>query len=54
MAQRHLNYTPVTRGKEQDLLVSDTIALELAIQSDENNRRWQKLTELLSRPTPIL
>jgi exodeoxyribonuclease V alpha subunit len=50
MAQRHLIYTAVTRGKEQVFLVADPLALQTAVLSDENNRRWQKLTELLSAP----
>lgn len=48
MAQRHLIYTAVTRGKEHVFLVAEPQALQAAILSDENNRRWQKLTELLS------
>lgn len=48
MAQRHLIYTAVTRGKEHVFLVAEPHALQTAILSDENNRRWQKLTELLS------
>jgi exodeoxyribonuclease V alpha subunit len=47
MAQRHLIYTAVTRGKEHVFLVAEPRALQAAIQSDENNQRWQKLTELL-------
>lgn len=48
MAQRHLIYTAVTRGKEHVFLVAEPAALQTAILSDENNRRWQKLTELLA------
>lgn len=48
MAQRHLIYTAVTRGKEHVFLVAEPTALQEAILSDENNQRWQKLTELLS------
>ncbi len=47
IAQRHLIYTAVTRGKEHVFLVADPVALQAAIQADESNRRWQKLTELL-------
>jgi exodeoxyribonuclease V alpha subunit len=47
MAQRHLIYTAVTRGKEQVFLVAEPRALQAAVVSDEHNRRWQKLTELL-------
>lgn len=47
MAQRHLIYTAVTRGKELVFLVAEPQALQTAIASDENNRRWDKLTELL-------
>lgn len=47
MAQRHLIYTAVTRGKELVFLVAEPQALQIAIASDENNRRWDKLTELL-------
>jgi exodeoxyribonuclease V alpha subunit len=47
LAQRHLIYTAVTRGKEHVFLVADPAALQTAVLSDENNRRWQKLTELL-------
>lgn len=47
LAQRHLIYTAVTRGKEQVFLVAEPQALQTAIASDENNRRWEKLTELL-------
>jgi exodeoxyribonuclease V alpha subunit len=47
MAQRHLIYTAVTRGKEHVFLVAEPYALQTAILSDENNRRWQKLTERL-------
>jgi len=47
MAQRHLIYTAVTRGKEHVFLVAEPSALQAAILSDENNKRWQKLTELL-------
>lgn len=47
MAQRHLIYTAVTRGKEHVFLVAEPSALQSAILSDENNRRWQKLAELL-------
>jgi exodeoxyribonuclease V alpha subunit len=47
MAQRHLIYTAVTRGKEQVFLVAEPQALQRALSSDENNKRWQKLTELL-------
>lgn len=49
MLQRHLIYTAVTRGKEHVFLVAEPSALQAAILSDENNRRWQKLTELLQR-----
>jgi exodeoxyribonuclease V alpha subunit len=49
MAQRHLIYTAVTRGKEQVFLVADPAALQTAVLSDENNCRWQKLTELLEK-----
>lgn len=52
MAQRHLIYTAVTRGKEHVFLVADPVALQAAVMSDETNRRWQKLTELLSAPHP--
>lgn len=45
MAQRHLIYTAVTRGKEHVFLVAHPTALLRAIQTDD--RRWQKLTELL-------
>ncbi|WP_413290415.1 AAA family ATPase [Bdellovibrio sp. HCB337] len=47
LAQRHLIYTAVTRGKEHVFLVAEPGALQAAILSDENNQRWQKLTELL-------
>lgn len=47
LAQRHLIYTAVTRGKEHVFLVAEPGALQIAILSDENNQRWQKLTELL-------
>ncbi|MES3038686.1 MAG: AAA family ATPase [Bdellovibrionota bacterium] len=47
MAQRHLIYTAVTRGKEHVFLVANPSALQAAILSDESNRRWQRLTELL-------
>jgi len=47
LAQRHLIYTAVTRGKELVFLVAEPQALQTAIASDENNRRWEKLTELL-------
>ncbi len=47
LAQRHLIYTAVTRGKELVFLVAEPQALQMAIASDENNRRWEKLTELL-------
>jgi exodeoxyribonuclease V alpha subunit len=50
MAQRHLIYTAVTRGKEQVFLVADPVALQSAVLSDDHSRRWQKLTELLSAP----
>lgn len=46
MAQRHLIYTAVTRGKEHVFLVAEPSALQTAILSDENIKRWQKLTEL--------
>ncbi|MBX2986848.1 MAG: AAA family ATPase [Bdellovibrionaceae bacterium] len=49
LAQRHLIYTAVTRGKEQVFLVADPDALRIAVASDENSRRWQKLTELLKQ-----
>jgi exodeoxyribonuclease V alpha subunit len=48
MVHRHLIYTAVTRGKEHVFLVAEPSALQAAILSDENNRRWQKLTELLT------
>lgn len=48
LAQRHLIYTAVTRGKELVFLVAEPQALQTAIESDENNRRWEKLTELIS------
>jgi exodeoxyribonuclease V alpha subunit len=48
MAQRHLIYTAVTRGKEHVFLVAEPQALQTAILSDENNKRWQKLPELLN------
>ncbi len=51
MAQRHLIYTAVTRGQEHVFLVAEPHALQTAIQSDENNKRWQKLTELLKAPS---
>jgi exodeoxyribonuclease V alpha subunit len=51
MAQRHLIYTAVTRGQEHVFLVAEPHALQIAIQSDENNKRWQKLTELLKAPS---
>lgn len=47
MAQRHLIYTAITRGKEHVFLVAEPHALQIAITSDETNRRWQKLSELL-------
>jgi exodeoxyribonuclease V alpha subunit len=47
MAQRHLIYTAVTRGQEHVFLVAEPHALQAAIHSNENNKRWQKLTELL-------
>lgn len=47
MVQRNLIYTAVTRGKEHVFLVAEPNALQTAVLSDENNRRWQKLTELL-------
>jgi exodeoxyribonuclease V alpha subunit len=49
MAQRHLLYTAVTRGKEQVFLVAEPKALEAAILADDGNRRWERLTELLRR-----
>lgn len=52
LAQRHLVYTAVTRGKEHVFLVADPVALATAIASDENNRRWQKLTERLRAAGP--
>lgn len=48
MAQRHLLYTAVTRGKEHVFLVADPATLQSSVLSDEHNRRWQKLTELLA------
>ena len=48
MAQRHLLYTAVTRGKEHVFLVADPATLQACVISDEHNRRWQKLTELLN------
>lgn len=48
VAQRQLIYTAVTRGKELVFLVAEPTALQSAIVSDENNLRWQKLTELIS------
>lgn len=50
MAHRHLIYTAVTRGKEQVYLIADPTTLRTAVLSDESNRRWQKLTELLRSP----
>lgn len=50
LAQRHLIYTAVTRGKDLVFLVAEPQALQTAISSDENNRRWEKLTELLQSP----
>lgn len=47
LAQRHLIYTAVTRGKEHVFLVAEPKALQKAVVSDENSQRWQKLTELL-------
>lgn len=49
MAQRHLIYTAVTRGKEHVFLVAEPSALQAAILSDESSRRWQRLTGLLVR-----
>ncbi len=48
MAQRHLLYTAVTRGKEHVFLVADPATLQSSVSSDEHNRRYQKLTELLA------
>ena len=48
MAQRHLLYTAVTRGKEHVFLVADPATLQSSVLSDEHNRRYQKLTELLA------
>jgi exodeoxyribonuclease V alpha subunit len=53
MAQRHLVYTAVTRGKEHVFLVAEPHALQTALFSNENNKRWQKLTELLQSTKPI-
>lgn len=45
LAQRHLIYTAITRGKECVFLVAEPSALEQAIQTSEH--RWQKLSERL-------
>jgi len=45
MAQRHLIYTAITRGKELVYLLAQPRALQTAIAKSE--KRWQKLTELL-------
>ncbi len=45
--QRHLIYTAITRGKEHVFVIAEPPALRAAIQSDD--RRWEKLTELLTR-----
>lgn len=45
LAQRHLVYTAVTRGKENVFLIAQPTALSKALQDVE--RRWEKLTELL-------
>ncbi len=49
LIQRHLIYTALTRGKEFVFLVADPSALQAAIESQEGNQRWQKLTELLQQ-----
>ena len=46
MAQRHLIYTAITRGKEIVYLLAEPKALKKAIAKSE--KRWQKLTERLS------
>ena len=45
MAQRHLIYTAITRGKEYVFLVAEPVALQKALQTVE--KRWEKMTELL-------
>jgi exodeoxyribonuclease V alpha subunit len=49
LAQRHLIYTAVTRGKEHVFLVANPETLHSAIVSNEDNQRWQKLTERLRK-----
>jgi exodeoxyribonuclease V alpha subunit len=45
LAQRHLLYTAVTRGKEHVFLVAEPAVLRRAVETV--GHRWQKLTELL-------
>ncbi len=45
--RRHLIYTAVTRGKDEVFLVAEPSTLQAAIESADENRRWEKLTELL-------
>ena len=47
MAQRHLIYTAITRGKDHVFLVAEPVALQTALQRVE--KRWEKLTELLTQ-----
>lgn len=46
MAQRHLIYTAITRGKENVYLIAEPMALQKTL--NKVDRRWEKLTELLS------
>lgn len=45
LAQRHLLYTAITRGKEAVFLLADPRTLKTALGKSE--KRWQKLTERL-------
>lgn len=46
MAQRHLIYTAVTRGKRQVFLIAEPLALQAALERVE--KRWENLTPLLA------
>lgn len=52
LVRRQLIYTAITRGKEHVFLVAEPLALKAALTLDENNRRWQKLSELLVMDAP--
>jgi exodeoxyribonuclease V alpha subunit len=47
MLKRNLLYTGVTRGKKLVCLVGERRALELAVRTESQNVRWNKLAERL-------